>query len=169
MTILQQEEAKNFFKQNDDVSMYKFFQVRFFKIKDKWKFLFIFLRNGVLFSYQISIWSCHLYINFCFFQQGTMLDVINSTNKKTMAEIALMSDSNEVKIWQYQIDFFSTYTELIVWNPNLCQFGHLIRICDKGCIYSKFYLYFYKWKIFQNSLHPKSRVFFPSISTKSQK
>lgn len=56
MTILQQEEAKNFFKQNDDVSMYKFFQ------------------------------------------RGTMLDVINSTNKKTMAEIALMSDSNEVKI-----------------------------------------------------------------------
>ena len=31
-------------------------------------------------------------------QQGTMLDVINRTNKKTMAEIALMSDSNEVKI-----------------------------------------------------------------------
>ena len=89
-----------------------------------------------------------------------MLDVINSTNKKTMAEIALMSDSNEVKIWQYWILFFSTYTELIVWNPNLCQFCHLIRICDKGCIYSKFYLYFYNWKIFQNSLHPKSRVFF---------
>lgn len=47
-----------------------------------------------------------------------------------MAEIALMSDSNEVKIWQYWIDFFSTCTELTVRNPCLCQFGHLIRICD---------------------------------------
>lgn len=64
MTILQQEEAKNFFKQNDDVGMYKFFQ------------------------------------------QGTMLDVINRTNKKTMAEIALMSDSNEVKDLTLLNDFF---------------------------------------------------------------
>ena len=119
---------------------------------------------------------------FCFFQQGTMLDVINSTNKKTMAEIALMSDSNEVKIWQYWIHFFSTYTELIVWNTNLCQFGHLIRICDKGSnslfwilliilIIEKFF------KIPSIQFHPSiiycslfyHCFFLPSKSTKSQK
>ena len=55
LTILQQEEAKNFFKQNDEKSMYKYFQ------------------------------------------QGTMLEIIDRTNKKTMTEVSLMGAAMEVK------------------------------------------------------------------------